>query len=224
MGVPPTPVVVYHRRSAIDGVTSAALGLTLETNVYLFFDTETSDLPRDFRAPETDIHNWPHLVQLGWVSTDRGGTITDSHVHTIRPEGFQISAESIEKHGISTEHALKHGEPLLDVLQLFVKAADAADVAIAHNVEFDSKVIGAAFTRARSPNPLRGKSLRCTMKESTNYCQIPSRNGRGFKWPSLEELHRRLFQTPVDGAHDALNDCLACMRCYFRLRELGVMS
>lgn len=192
--------------------------------MYLFFDTETSDLPADFRAPETDVRNWPHVVQLGWISTDNEGTITDSQVHIIRPNGFHISPGSFAKHGISTEHATAHGADLVEVLPKFVEAARQAEIVVAHNMEFDRKVVGATFIRLGLPNPLNGKQVRCTMSGSTNYCRIPFPNGRGFKWASLEELHQRLFQSPVDGAHDAHNDCRACMRCYFRLRELKVMT
>jgi DNA polymerase III epsilon subunit-like protein len=136
--------------------------------VLLFFDTETSDLPRDFRAPETDVHNWPHLVQVGWVLTEVDGAIVDSQVHLIRPEGFQISPGSFNKHGISTAYATEHGVGIVDVLTKFAEAAQGATNAIAHNLDFDSKVMGAAFTRIRVANPLRGNQLRCTMTEATN--------------------------------------------------------
>ena len=32
---------------------------------YLFFDTETTGLPKNYNAPITDTDNWPRLVQLG---------------------------------------------------------------------------------------------------------------------------------------------------------------
>ena len=31
---------------------------------YLFFDTETTGLPRNYKAPSSDTRNWPRLVQL----------------------------------------------------------------------------------------------------------------------------------------------------------------
>lgn len=36
----------------------------------LFFDTETTELPKDYGAPTTDTKNWPHMVQLSWIVTD----------------------------------------------------------------------------------------------------------------------------------------------------------
>lgn len=34
---------------------------------YLFIDTETTGLPKEYDAPYTDIDNWPRLVQLAWI-------------------------------------------------------------------------------------------------------------------------------------------------------------
>ena len=36
--------------------------------MYLFFDTETTGLPRNWKAPITDLNNWPRLVQLAYIS------------------------------------------------------------------------------------------------------------------------------------------------------------
>tara|TARA_B110000908_G_C9962776_1_gene317636 strand:+ start:106 stop:219 length:114 start_codon:yes stop_codon:yes gene_type:complete len=33
----------------------------------LFFDTETTGLPKDFNAPIEEVENWPRLVQLGYL-------------------------------------------------------------------------------------------------------------------------------------------------------------
>ena len=38
--------------------------------MYLFFDTETTGLPRSWKAPITDSNNWPRLVQIAWLVFD----------------------------------------------------------------------------------------------------------------------------------------------------------
>jgi len=35
--------------------------------MYLFFDTETTGLPKNWKAPIEDLNNWPRLVQLAWL-------------------------------------------------------------------------------------------------------------------------------------------------------------
>ena len=73
--------------------------------------------------------------------------------------------------------------------------------AIAHNLEFDEKVLGAEYLRAGLPDPLARMDRLCTMRASTDHCKLPGR--RGYKWPTLEELHRHLFDEPIEGSHDA---------------------
>jgi hypothetical protein len=41
--------------------------------MYLFFDTETSGLPRTHKAPVSDLDNWPRIVQIAWLLIDEQG-------------------------------------------------------------------------------------------------------------------------------------------------------
>lgn len=187
--------------------------------MYLFFDSETSGLPHDWNAPVAQTANWPRLVQLGWLRCDPDGTPAGAREYLIKPNGFVISREAIKKHGITTERALAEGVALEPVLAEFSKVVETAQVVVAHNVSFDEKVVGAEFLRAGMMNVLERKKQYCTMKGSADYCQLPGRYG--FKWPTLSELHEKLFGEAFTGAHSALADCTACMRCFFRLKELG---
>lgn len=190
--------------------------------MHLFFDTETADLPRRRDAPASDVHNWPRVVQLAWVSCDSKGNPGTPRAYLIKPDGFVISRGAYERHGISTEEAVANGVPLKPALAEFLEAVQAASVGVAHNVAFDAKVLGAEFIRAGMPNVLDRKQLRCTMKESVEYCKLPG--NYGYKWPTLTELHTILFGKSPGYAHDATADCLACMRCFFRLKELNVIA
>ena len=190
--------------------------------MYLFFNTETSDKPRNWKAPASDTANWPRIVQLAWVTCDPDGNVIDSVGRLIKPEGYTIAPGALKVHGISTEFAQENGEPLLAVLDEFATAAKSSKVLIAHNIDFDSTIVTAEYIRSKIDNPIASKTQRCTMKESTDYCQLPGNHG--YKWPQLSELHSVLFGQAFDNAHDAVSDCLACMKCYFRLKELGVMA
>jgi DNA polymerase III subunit epsilon len=189
--------------------------------MYLFFDTETADLPRRWDAPASDVHNWPRLVQLAWVACDANGTPDSPEVYLIRPDGFSIAAGAFERHGISTARATAEGVPLKPVLDRFLAIVEGSAVLVAHNVDFDANVVGAEFIRAGLANRLDQRTRRCTMKESTNFCKLPG--GRPYKWPTLTELHTILFGQPFDNAHDATADCLACMRCFFALKARNVL-
>ena len=190
--------------------------------MYLFFDTETADLPRRWEAPASDLGNWPRIVQVAWVACNSQGQPDPPQVHLIQPDGFVISPSAREVHGISTEYATAHGVPLRPVLEQFVEAVKQAKVLVAHNLDFDARVMGAELLRAGLPDALRRKKWRCTMKESAEFCRLPGRYG--YKWPALSELHQKLFGQPVTGAHDAAADCLACLRCFFELRARNAIS
>jgi DNA polymerase-3 subunit epsilon len=85
-------------------------------NIYLFFDTETTGLPQDWKAPVSDTNNWPRIVQIAWVLSSQDDGQLESKDFIIKPEGFTIPKESSDVHGISTEQAYEEGKDLLDVL------------------------------------------------------------------------------------------------------------
>ncbi|MGE5425718.1 MAG: exonuclease domain-containing protein [Bacillota bacterium] len=186
--------------------------------MYLFFDTETTGLPANFRAPVSDSKNWPRLVQLSWAWFDQEGKAWDRYDYIVRPEGFIIPLESTRIHRISQEQALAEGRPLLEVLQEFDEHISRAEAVVGHNIEFDDKIIGAEMYRLGLPNSLERAVKVCTMKSGAEAVKIS--NGRGgFKWPNLGELHRILLGHDFAEAHNAMVDVLACARCYFELKR-----
>lgn len=188
---------------------------------YLFFDTETTGLPRNPKAPASDVKNWPRIVQVAWLVTDGAGREIRGEEHIIKPSGFTIPAEAASIHGITTELALRSGVPLRPVLETLHKEMVGASLLIAHNIAFDEKIIGAEFIRTGLANPIEMKQRKCTMLSSTQYCNLPGHYGR--KWPKLQELHVKLFGKSFEEAHSALADVRACVRCYFKLLQLGIV-
>lgn len=188
----------------------------------LFFDTETTGLPADYRAPATDVANWPRMVQLAWLLIDDEGEEVASAEHIIRPDGFTIPPEAANVHGITTEMALERGVDLRTVLDEFASGVAQAAALVAHNVSFDERIVGAEFVRTGRANLVEAKARRCTMKSATNHCGLPG--PYGYKWPTLTELHTHLFGEAFHGAHNALADVRACARCYLELKRLKVMT
>ncbi|MGB5134457.1 MAG: hypothetical protein WBN89_04710 [Prochlorococcaceae cyanobacterium] len=68
----------------------------------LFFDTETSGLPRSHHAPVSDLANWPRIVQIACLLTDQQCTTHQAVEAIIRPEGFSIPDDAARVHGIPT--------------------------------------------------------------------------------------------------------------------------
>lgn len=191
--------------------------------MYLFFDTETTGLPKNYKAPVSDSENWPRLVQLAWLWYDAEGNSWESYDFIIKPEGFTIPEEVSKIHRISQERALKEGRPLEEVLTFFGEEIKKAGFVIGHNIDFDYHIVGAEYYRLGQKNPLDSAQQICTMKSSVNFCALA--NGRGgYKWPNLKELHQRLFNTGFEDAHDALVDVKATARCFFALKKEGVIN
>jgi DNA polymerase III epsilon subunit-like protein len=162
-------------------------------------------------------------VQLAWVVCESDGRRAGQGNYLIRPEGFSIPRDATAVHGITTTKAKQSGAPLEEALTEFAGEVEKADTLVAHNLNFDLMVIGAELVRCTMSDIFNGKAGICTMREATNYCRIPKR-GRGYKWPTLEELHGILFGEDIEGAHDAAADVEACLKSYYRLRELEVVE
>ncbi|PLX27201.1 3'-5' exonuclease [Candidatus Parcubacteria bacterium] len=189
--------------------------------MYLFFDTETTGLPKLYNAPITDTDNWPRLVQIAWSLHDKKGKELAKHESIIKPDGFKIPKQASDVHGITTERASKEGIELESALDQFIWALKESEHLVAHNIRFDEKIIGAELVRKGFNHALMNKNKICTMLASTKYCEIPGRYG--FKWPTLTELHEKLFEEDFPDAHNALVDVEAMVRCFFELKKRKVL-
>ena len=191
--------------------------------MYLIFDTETTGLPQNYNAPLTDFDNWPRLVQLAWQLHDDKGKLIAHQNLIVRPEGFTIPYNSVQIHGITTERALEEGLPLQEALEIFKEDIAKAQHGIGHNIEFDYNIVGCEYLRMAMENALEPLPQLDTKLISTDYCAIPGGRGGQFKWPTLTELHTKLFGVGFDDAHDAAYDVDATARCFFGLLKESVI-
>jgi len=162
--------------------------------VYLFFDTETTGLPKKKHASMHKVANWPRIVELGWVLTDQQGAVIEEEGLLVRPDGFTVPAASTAIHGITTEQATEQGAEIREVLARFLGALEQSELICGHHISFDHRVVGAELSRPAAghrPRPL-----------------------------SLSALYQHLFDEPFTGAHRALADAKGCAACFFAIRDL----
>lgn len=190
----------------------------------MFFDTETNGLPKNYKAPMTDVGNWPRVCQLAWKVFTDDGVLVRSRQFIVSPDGWEIPQDVSEIHGFTTEFAKQVGMPIVIGLNEFALDYNDCHTLVAHNINFDYCVLGAELIRAgirTAPKvgPLGVKKI-CTMLSAVDVCKIPG--NYGHKWPKLIELHEKLFDAGFDGAHDAMVDVDACAKCYFKMISDGV--
>lgn len=193
--------------------------------MYLIFDTETTGLPRSFKAPISDVENWPRVVQLAWQLHDDDGTLVEHKDFLIKPDGFDIPYGAEKIHGISTELAMKDGIALSDGLALFEEALSKASFLVGHNVNFDVNVLGCEFFREERATEWVEKKILDTCTERTaNLCKLLGGRGGRFKLPTLSELHEHLFEAQFTEAHNATADVEATTRCFLELIRLKTFT
>jgi DNA polymerase III epsilon subunit-like protein len=183
----------------------------------LFFDTETTGLPKNWKAPVTDLDNWPRLVQLAYLVYDFDGNLIHSCNEIVKPNGFTIPLDASNVHGITTDIANQRGSKIEEVFELFSIHLKRAKVIVAHNMAYDEKIIGSEMIRLGLENILDSKEKICTMESTVDLCKFDG--PYGYKWPKLEELHRFLFNHDFEGAHDALADIQATAKCFWELTQ-----
>ena len=112
------------------------------------FDTETSGLPYKEKGKQYDYQNLKHfdtsrLISISWLLLDNENKIVSKDTYFIKPDGFEVSPQSIKIHGLSKEFLEHNGitihEMLLHLNGLFEKFN--IELIIAHNVIFDINIL-----------------------------------------------------------------------------------
>ncbi|MDC1067675.1 3'-5' exonuclease [Candidatus Kapabacteria bacterium] len=191
--------------------------------MYLFVDTETTGLPLKWNAPLKDLKNWPRLVQIAWLEYDKFGNLLTQGDYIITPKNFEIPEQSSRIHKITSKIAKERGNDLKAVLNVFNSIIEKSEFIVAHNIDFDEKIIGAEFLREYIKTDLHSKKLFCTMKSTVDFMKIPSSKG-GFRYPGLGDLYRKLFGKSFADSHNALADIKSTAEIFWKLKADGVID
>ena len=190
----------------------------------LIFDTETTGLPRG-KPAINDTAKWPHIIQLSYILYDlEEHKILVNHDHIIKlDDSVEMTEGSFKMHGISKEKSKNEGISIDLALELFNICLQKTNILVAHNISFDKSMIQVECIR-NSIEPAFSKYRYleyCTMKRSNELCNIEALSkatNRVFvKYPTLTELHQKLFKTTPEGTHNSYVDILVCLRCFYKL-------
>lgn len=186
----------------------------------IFFDTETTGKIQPWTLPPTEFKKYPRIVSLAYEVTDEKFNVIESGHSIIHPDGSApSSAEAFYIHGITEMDRIMKGKRLKDVLNEFWNLVGNCDYFVAHNLEFDLKMVSSETKRLRLPYKFPETGGICTMKIGKDMVKLPHRrkNRDGYKNPKLAELYRFIFDEDFENAHDAAADVTACRKCFERM-------
>lgn len=175
-------------------------------------DAETTGIP-DWKMPSESEHQ-PHLVQLAahLVHVESRKVVQTIDL-IIKPEGWVITQETIDIHGITNEHAMEVGIPEKQALEILL-ALCAGRKRVAFNTTYDNRIIRIATKRYCSEeviNAWHEGEYECAM--------IASRKIMGGKQPNLAEAYKHFTGKEIQNAHSAIGDVNACMEVYFAVQD-----
>lgn len=184
--------------------------------IYLFIDIESTGI---------NITS-ARLIQLGFILCDGNGNDIISDNIYIKPKQFEIPESATKINGITTEFAIANGIDLTNALHRLISAMNVSTYLVGHNVSFDIDIIYKELIRTNINYNIQSKPKIDTMFKSIDYCAIPSGYSYGdkYKWPKLQELHKKLFGYEFDNAHDAMADIRATKKCFFEMKRLGLIN
>ncbi|WP_454703417.1 3'-5' exonuclease [Achromobacter pestifer] len=196
-------------------------------NLGLFYDTETSGLPK-FGLP-SEHPDQPHLVQLAGALVDLDSReILASLDVIVRPEGWTIPDEVAAVHGITTERAAAVGVPESLALSMFMELWGRRK-RIAHNEQFDARIIRIAQHRAgeleTDLDAWKNGATECTARLATPIVKAPptakmiAAGRTHYKTANLGEAVQFFTGNPLVNAHSAMADVLGCMAVYFAIQD-----
>ena len=186
----------------------------------LIFDLETTGLPtflgkkRKYDYPDpADLKSYDtaRIVSIGWILIDaKSKEIIQQQYHIVKPDGFDIPAESTAIHNITREFANVFGMTLHEIMSYFKAALAKASTVLSYNLDFDFNVLQSELNRYHQDDlskELQSKRQRCIMLMSQIYMDAPF-------YPKLSDVYRYVFNAPIQNAHNALGDVLSCHRVY----------
>jgi DNA polymerase III subunit epsilon len=199
----------------------------------LFVDTETNGKPTNYKAHHTDVDCWPRCIQLAYQVADLAGKVVHQFNSLISPDGWTIPTEPFFiNNDFNTERNRIEGIPMADALDILIQLLEAGNIEliVSHNIHFDYSVIAAEMVRYKKRSRVYIEKA-CTMEAGVHVCKLPFANRkrprwgehRSYKWPTLNELHKHLFGSEIDNAHDALVDVNACRLCFFEMLNRGII-
>lgn len=185
----------------------------------LHIDFETTGLPIRGAQSNDPRHPWP--VSVAAILDDEDGKMRACYYSLIQLHNeVEFSPEAAAVNGLTREICNRFGSPLQEVMGKLTALAQHADTIAAFSHHFDMKFLKIGCARVMGGDEMRAifeaKQKFCTMEASARHIKGP-----GERFIKLEIAHKELLGVGFPGAHNALADCNASRKVYYKLKELG---
>ncbi len=185
------------------------------------FDTETTGF---IDKKESDLNKQPRIVQFAGILWE----IENDKFKEIEKINIMINPWVPIPFGASQVHHIYdidvQNSPKIDsVIDSILHYLNTPDIIIGHNIEYDDEMIRLELKRLKREFDYRPRQTLCTMKQTVDFCQLQG-NGERYKYPKLWELHKKLFWEYFTGAHDAIVDVEATLKCFIQLNKQWILT
>jgi DNA polymerase III epsilon subunit-like protein len=201
----------------------------------VFVDIETTGLPPEIIVPgkrpgttrkervpyETGYMDYPYVVSLAYKVNKE-----ESRYFVLNQEGRTIPEEAIKIHGITNEVATESEHTFVSVVLELIRVTQDADIVVGHGLYFDTSVLKANVLREIDKGriiPTVFADITAALYKDKRIDTMRITNKMFGKWPTLQELHRKLFDKGFF-AHNAEEDVEATAACFYWLVENGAVD
>lgn len=195
-----------------------------DTQGYLVIDTETSGL-FDF-SKEADADGQPRMATCALVWLDQNYDVEMYADLPIKPDGWELTPAAVAVNGLTMEYLLNHGVPVQMALDRYTKAiVEDRRVVIAHNAQFDCKMMRAELRRAGMSDLFEQTRNICTMRSADKLMkgQIKKLNGRGG-YPRLIDMAAHFnVDYPTTDHHSAMADAMVTANVAALMARIGAL-
>lgn len=210
------------RMTIVDEV--AAPAIIVRKTIYLPLDTETSGLPlytevingKKTTVPADDPRQ-PRLAQAYMGFVDENMDLIREFDGYVKPDGWHMEPGASKVNGLTDEFLMEHGRPIAEILDVYEEAIAEGVIVVAHNAQFDCKIMRGELRRAKRSDHFEATKQFCTMRGWSA--------AKGGGWQKFDNLCDLLSVEHKDH-HRATGDgraLLGVMR-HFRRLEIPIVG
>lgn len=199
----------------------------MTTPTYVVFDTETTGL-FSFKDEQgnpipADADGQPRLASFAAIITDAEGNEISREKRYVKPDGWSIDGTEASKvNGLTDAFLNENGVPVAEVLDMWEAFIDGGLIAVAHNAQFDAKMMRAELRRAGRDDLFEQTAQTCTMRSCAKGYKDTSMQIKRGQYVKLEDACA-FFGIKLENAHDAMADAEAAAEILKRLIADGTL-